>query len=143
MKSHNRGRSRSYLQGQRHRQSDLRVSSAFSSKEKCSTPQEPGADSRTAPKIKGPQSFDVRGGAGEDIDEILPSEGRIEDWGKELEFQQRAKMRERFATAMLVMWIGFVVICLTRFAFTGDDLQLAAPVILSEPLSVVLKYYFG
>jgi hypothetical protein len=143
MKSHNRRRSRTYLQGQRSRQSIVRVSTSEKSKEKRPTPQMSGADSRKAPKIKGPQSIDIRGGSGEDIDEFLPSEGRIEDWGKEFEFRQKAKMRERFATAMLVMWIGFVAICLTRFAFTGDDLQLAAPVILSEPLSVVLKYYFG
>lgn len=72
-----------------------------------------------------------------------PPSFKIEAWRKELEFIEKVTVRHYVTPTVMTVWLVFALICLVRFAFTGDGSSLIAPVLLSEPVSVILKYYYG
>lgn len=137
-KSHSRGRLRAKVQEQRGRQGV-----GFSRK-----PQ--GAKSRKScevgsRKISGefpkPLTWDITEVPSEEHEEGVPSYD-VEDWGKK-QFVEKATERRYITKVIVAIWFCFAVICVARFAFTGDGSSLIAPVLVSGPLSVVLKFYYG
>lgn len=138
MSSHNRGRPRAKVQGQRSRQvRDVITTRKDSLFERAETNSRKVSSTSFNPPPWGIKEVPL------DEYEGNPPNYKITDWRKEPEFLEKALMRRYITLAVLAVWLGFALICVIRFAFTGDGVQLAAPVLLSKPLSVILEFYYG
>ena len=94
-------------------------------------------------KLPDLQPFDVEEVHPKEYEENVSSSGKIEDWREKLEFLEKKKIRGYITGAVVTLWTSFALICIIRFAFTGDALPLVAPALLSQPLCVILKFYYG
>jgi hypothetical protein len=103
------------------------------------------------PQWELPKPFDIRRTSSQE--QALDSSGRIEDWREELEIlvkireeleiREKAKIRPHITGIIVSLWTSFAVVCIIRFAFTGDALPLVTPALLSGPLSIILMFYYG
>jgi hypothetical protein len=90
-----------------------------------------------------PRPFDIREVQPEEEEEDPENAGSIEDWKEQLELLEKAKARTFITKAVVALWASYAVVCVAKFAFTGDAFPLVAPALLSEPLCIILRYYYG
>jgi len=105
------------------------------------------------PQHQLPRPFEIGWVPPQEYEEALESPGSIEDWRKELEnlarareeleLREKAKIRPHITGIVVSLWTSFTIVCIIRFAFTGDALPLVMPAVLSGPLSTILMFYYG
>lgn len=68
--------------------------------------------------------------------------GNIEEW-KLLEFSEKARMRPYITSAVILVWTIGIMISAVNFLKTGNFLLFTPPALITYPLYIVLKFYYG
>lgn len=101
-------------------------------------------DETTKPRFYSqPRLFDIREVQPEEYEEDPEDTGSIEDWKEQLELLEKAKARTFITKTVVALWASYAVVCVAKFALTGDAFPLVAPALLSEPLCIILRHYYG
>src|SRR5258708_3650275 len=68
--------------------------------------------------------------------------GVVETW-RELEFTEKAKARPYITGIVLSVWAIGIAVSAFRLLITGNFLLIIPSALISAPLYIILKFYFG
>jgi hypothetical protein len=90
-----------------------------------------------------PKNFDIEeiSKPSNEKDKMVVQAGEVEEW-KHLKLQ-KARMRPYITGIVILAWVIYITIGITRLMTVGDvSLLLSSPVLFIGPLNIILNFYF-